>query len=119
MALDEYLESEVAVAIAATAVTLSPRARRVVRRGAARPRHETHRDPGAAGRAAVRRLGTRVATLGGRLAPPCRACHWWDRTTVLCDEGGTCTRPLACPDCGRVVPIARAIAVVGVDLGRV
>lgn len=34
MALDEYLESEVAVAIAATAVTLSPRARRVVRRGA-------------------------------------------------------------------------------------
>lgn len=33
MALDEYLESEVAVAIAATAVTLSPRARRIVRRG--------------------------------------------------------------------------------------
>lgn len=34
MALDEFLESEVAVAIAATAVTLSPGARRVVRRGA-------------------------------------------------------------------------------------
>ena len=34
MALDEYLESEVAIAIAATAVALSPRARRLVRRGA-------------------------------------------------------------------------------------
>ena len=34
MALDEYLESEVAVAIAATALALSPRARRMVRRGA-------------------------------------------------------------------------------------
>jgi len=33
MALDEYLESEVVVAIAATAVTLSPRARRIVRQG--------------------------------------------------------------------------------------
>ncbi|MBA3416893.1 MAG: hypothetical protein H0U10_16865 [Chloroflexia bacterium] len=34
MALDEYLESEVAVAVAATAVVLSPRARRLLRRGA-------------------------------------------------------------------------------------
>ena len=34
MGLEEYLESEVAVAVAATAVALSPRARRVVRRGA-------------------------------------------------------------------------------------
>ncbi len=34
MALDEYLESEVAVAVAVTAVVLSPRARRVLRRGA-------------------------------------------------------------------------------------
>ena len=34
MGLDEYLESEVAVAVAATAVALSPRARRVLRRGA-------------------------------------------------------------------------------------
>ena len=34
MALEEYLESEVVVAIAATAVALSPRARRLVRRGA-------------------------------------------------------------------------------------
>ena len=34
MALEEYLESEVAVAIVATAVALSPRARRLVRRGA-------------------------------------------------------------------------------------
>jgi hypothetical protein len=34
MALDEYLESEVAIAVAATAVALSPRARRVLRRGA-------------------------------------------------------------------------------------
>lgn len=33
MAIDEYLESEVAVAIAATAVALSPRARRMLRRG--------------------------------------------------------------------------------------
>jgi hypothetical protein len=34
MALEEYLESEVAIAVAATAVALSPRARRLVRRGA-------------------------------------------------------------------------------------
>ena len=33
MALDEYLESEVVVAVAATAVALSPRVRRVLRRG--------------------------------------------------------------------------------------
>src|SRR5215218_8955673 len=34
MALDDYLDSEVAVAVAATAVALSPRARRLLRRGA-------------------------------------------------------------------------------------
>jgi hypothetical protein len=34
MALDDYLESEVAIAVAATAVALSPRVRRLVRRGA-------------------------------------------------------------------------------------
>ena len=34
MALDDYLDSEVAIAVAATAVALSPRARRIVRRGA-------------------------------------------------------------------------------------
>jgi hypothetical protein len=34
MALDDYLDSEVAIAVAATAVALSPRVRRVVRRGA-------------------------------------------------------------------------------------
>jgi hypothetical protein len=34
MALDDFLDSEVAVAVAATAVALSPRARRLVRRGA-------------------------------------------------------------------------------------
>jgi hypothetical protein len=33
MALDDFLDSEVGVAIAATAVALSPRVRRVVRRG--------------------------------------------------------------------------------------
>ncbi len=33
MAIDEYLESEVAVAVVATAVALTPRARRVLRRG--------------------------------------------------------------------------------------
>jgi hypothetical protein len=34
MALDDYLDSEVAVAVAATAIALSPRVRRVLRRGA-------------------------------------------------------------------------------------
>jgi len=34
MRLDEFLESEVAVAVTATAVVLSPKARRVLRRGA-------------------------------------------------------------------------------------
>jgi hypothetical protein len=34
MALDEYFESEVAIAVAVTAAVLSPRARRVLRRGA-------------------------------------------------------------------------------------
>jgi hypothetical protein len=34
MALDDYLDSEVAIAVAATAVALSPRVRRLVRRGA-------------------------------------------------------------------------------------
>jgi hypothetical protein len=34
MALEDWLESEVAVAVAATTVVLSPKARRVVRRGA-------------------------------------------------------------------------------------
>ncbi|CAA9577723.1 MAG: hypothetical protein AVDCRST_MAG33-3254 [uncultured Thermomicrobiales bacterium] len=33
MAIDEYLETEVAVAVVATAVALTPRARRVLRRG--------------------------------------------------------------------------------------
>ena len=34
MALEEYFESEVAVAVAATAALMSPRARRLLRRGA-------------------------------------------------------------------------------------
>ncbi len=34
MALEDYLESEVVVAVAATAAVLSPRVRRVLRRGA-------------------------------------------------------------------------------------
>ena len=34
MALEDWLESEVALAVAATTVALSPKARRVVRRGA-------------------------------------------------------------------------------------
>jgi hypothetical protein len=34
MALEDWLESEVAVAVAATTVVLSPKARRYVRRGA-------------------------------------------------------------------------------------
>ncbi len=34
MALEDYLESEVVVAVAATAALLSPRARKVLRRGA-------------------------------------------------------------------------------------
>lgn len=34
MALEDWLESEVAVAVAATTVVLSPKARRVLRRGA-------------------------------------------------------------------------------------
>ena len=34
MALDEYLESEVAVAVALTAAALSPRVRGILRRGA-------------------------------------------------------------------------------------
>jgi hypothetical protein len=34
MALEDYLESEVVVAVAATAAILSPRARKVLRRGA-------------------------------------------------------------------------------------
>jgi hypothetical protein len=34
MGLDDYLDSEVAVAVTATAVLLSPRARRVLRKGA-------------------------------------------------------------------------------------
>ena len=34
MALDDFLDSEVAVAVAATAVALSPGARRLLRRGA-------------------------------------------------------------------------------------
>ncbi len=33
MAIEEYLESEVAVAVAATAIALTPRARRLLRRG--------------------------------------------------------------------------------------
>ena len=33
MAIEEYFESEVVVAVAATAVALSPRARRLLRRG--------------------------------------------------------------------------------------
>ena len=33
MAIEEYLESEVAIAVAATAVVLTPRARRLLRRG--------------------------------------------------------------------------------------
>jgi len=33
MAIDEYFESEVVVAVAATAVALSPRARQMLRRG--------------------------------------------------------------------------------------
>jgi hypothetical protein len=34
MALEDYMESEVAIAVAATAAALSPRFRRVLRRGA-------------------------------------------------------------------------------------
>jgi len=33
MAIDEYLESEVVVAVAATAIALTPRTRRLLRRG--------------------------------------------------------------------------------------
>lgn len=53
MALDDYLEPEVAVAVAVTAVLFSPRARKLIRRGAVY------------GMAGVLRAGDAVSALAG------------------------------------------------------
>ncbi|MDP9457926.1 MAG: hypothetical protein M3Q60_19630 [Actinomycetota bacterium] len=57
MALDDYLESEVVVAVAATAVVMSPRVRGVLRRGAVY------------GLAGVLRAGDAISSVARNAAP--------------------------------------------------
>ena len=57
MALDDYLESEVVVAVAATAAIMSPRARKLLRRGAVY------------GLAGVLRAGDAVSSAARNVAP--------------------------------------------------
>ena len=53
-----------------------------------------------------------------RSAPGCPTCaDWW--WVVLGDDSGRRSRPEACPDCGRVVPIRRLAVVSGVNIDDV
>ncbi len=66
----------------------------------------------------MRALRKRVAAMEHPVPVGCATCRWWNRTIVVTiDEDGTETgrsRPDACPDCGRVVPVGHVLELVGV-----
>jgi len=61
------------------------------------------------------RLGKVEAVL--RPSPGCSTCRRWDGN-VVGDEAGKRSRPEACPECGRVVPVRMMAMVAGIDLDR-
>ncbi len=64
------------------------------------------------------RVKPRPIKLEAALPKGCNACRtWWD--TVLVDDFGATQRPERCPGCGRLVPIAVTVHLVGVDLDLV
>ena len=68
----------------------------------------------------MRGLARRVARVEAAAAPApgCPTCAgWWG--VVLGDDSGRRSRPEACPDCGRVVPIEVVHVVVGVSIDDV
>lgn len=66
----------------------------------------------------MRRLEPRLAALAARVPRGCPACRSWCGT-VLVGDAGDASRPERCPGCGRLVPIATVVHVVGVDLALV
>jgi hypothetical protein len=57
----------------------------------------------------------RIARLADRQPRGCAVCRDWS-TIVLVDDDGAISRPDACPACGRVVPFAERVWIVGVLL---
>jgi len=56
---------------------------------------------------------TRLVTLERRIPLGCPTCRFWV-DTVLGDDDGSRSRPDACPECGRYVPIRTVIVIQGV-----
>jgi hypothetical protein len=66
-----------------------------------------------------RRTATRIATLEATAVAQqqkgCPTCRAWPGL-VMIDDDGNRSRPESCPDCGRHVPDAYQIHIVGVPL---
>jgi hypothetical protein len=63
-------------------------------------------------------VATRLVTLERRIPIGCPTCrHWCD--LVLGDEDGSRSRPEACPECGRHVPIRTVVVIQGVPWSTV
>jgi len=68
--------------------------------------------------AVMKALAKRVTAMERPLPVGCATCRFWNRMIVVTiDEDGGETgrsRPDACPDCGRVVPVGKVLQLVGV-----
>jgi hypothetical protein len=66
-------------------------------------------------------LSKRVTAMERPQPVGCATCRWWNWMIVITvDEEGTETgrsRPDACPDCGRVVPVGKVLQLVEVEWG--
>jgi hypothetical protein len=61
-------------------------------------------------------LATRLHRLDRNFASTdCANCAGWS-AIALEDDDGRAARPLACPDCGRVVAIRTLVCVIGIPL---
>ena len=71
------------------------------------------------GVAVMKALRKRVAAMERPLPVGCDTCRCWNRTIVVTvEDDGTETgrsRPDACPECGRVVPVGKVLQLVGVS----
>jgi hypothetical protein len=65
----------------------------------------------------MRQAGQRLDRVQARIGPPaCQECRGWGAFTVVCDDGGRCTRGECCLGCGRVVPLRHVVVITGINL---
>jgi hypothetical protein len=63
----------------------------------------------------ARLIRTRIRRLETAVGSGCPTCRGWSPTVVI-DDDGVMLRPEWCPDCGRQVPVARWVHLMGVSL---